>query len=38
VRRTFARLGVSVVCARSEDSARLILDRLEHLRGLGRRR
>jgi uncharacterized protein (DUF58 family) len=32
VRRTFARLGVPVLCAREEDSVRLILDRLERLR------
>jgi hypothetical protein len=33
VRRTFGRLAVPVVCARAEDSVRLILDRLERLRG-----
>jgi uncharacterized protein (DUF58 family) len=40
LRRVFARLGVPVVCAAEGDSARLILDRLDHLRymGLGRRR
>ncbi|MCI0463771.1 MAG: DUF58 domain-containing protein [Gemmataceae bacterium] len=32
LRRTFARLGVRVVCARGEDPVRLILDRLERLR------
>jgi uncharacterized protein (DUF58 family) len=32
VRRTFARLGVPVLCARDEDSVRLILERLERLR------
>jgi hypothetical protein len=38
VRRTFARLGVPVVCAQSEDPAQLILERLDHLRSLGRKR
>ncbi len=38
VRRTFARLGVPVVCARDEEPSRLILERLEQLRTLGRRR
>jgi uncharacterized protein (DUF58 family) len=32
LRRTFARLGVAVLCARDEDSVRLILERLERLR------
>src|SRR5262249_9329346 len=32
VRRTFARLGVPVLCARGEDPVRLILDRIERLR------
>ncbi len=32
LRRTFARLGVRVLCARDEDSVRLILERLERLR------
>jgi uncharacterized protein (DUF58 family) len=32
LRRTFGRLGVSVLCARQDDSVRLILDRLERLR------
>jgi uncharacterized protein (DUF58 family) len=32
LRRTFARLGVPVLCARDEDSVRLILERLERLR------
>jgi uncharacterized protein (DUF58 family) len=34
LRRTFARLGVAVVCAESGDPARLILDRLDMLRDL----
>jgi uncharacterized protein (DUF58 family) len=38
LRRTFARLGVPVVCARSGDPARLILERLDMLRELGRKR
>jgi uncharacterized protein (DUF58 family) len=40
LRRTFARLGVPVVCAAEGDSARLILDQLDRLRymGLGKRR
>jgi uncharacterized protein (DUF58 family) len=38
VRQTFARLGVPVICAASDESVRLILDRLERLRLLGRRR
>jgi uncharacterized protein (DUF58 family) len=37
IRRTFGRLGVLVVCARTGDSPRLILERLELLRGLGSR-
>ena len=37
-RRTFARLGVPMVSARSGDMARVILDRLNELRGLGRKR
>jgi hypothetical protein len=37
VRRTFARLGVPVLCAQSEDPARLILERLDRLRLLGRK-
>jgi uncharacterized protein (DUF58 family) len=36
VRRTFARLGVAVVSARSEDPVPLILDRMDRLRMLGR--
>ena len=38
LRRTFARLGVPVVCARSADPARLILERLDMLRDLGQKR
>jgi hypothetical protein len=38
IRRSFARLGVPVVCAQSGDPARLILDRLDRLRMLGRKR
>jgi uncharacterized protein (DUF58 family) len=38
IRRTFARLGVQVVCAQSGQPARLILQRLEQLRYLERRR
>ena len=38
IRRTFARLGVQVVCAAGEAPAALILDRLNRLRGAGRRR
>jgi uncharacterized protein (DUF58 family) len=33
LRRTFARLGVPVVCAEAQESARLILERIERLRG-----
>lgn len=33
LRRAFARLGVAVVCAREGDPIRLILERLERLRG-----
>ncbi len=36
--RTFARLGVPVVCAANEDSVRLILERMDRLRLAGRRR
>jgi hypothetical protein len=32
LRRTFARLGVPVICAQDEDPARLIVDRLDRLR------
>jgi hypothetical protein len=40
LRRTFARVGVPVVCAAEGDPTRLILDRLDRLRymGLGKRR
>ena len=38
VRRMFARLGVPVVSARGEEPVRLILDRMDRLRMLGRRR
>ena len=38
IRRTFARLGVQVVCAAGEAPAALILDRLNRLRAAGRRR
>jgi uncharacterized protein (DUF58 family) len=38
IRRTFARLGVSVMCAEDRDPARLILQRLDQLRLLERKR
>jgi uncharacterized protein (DUF58 family) len=38
VQRAFARLGVPVICARDVEPARLILDRMERLRPLGKRR
>jgi uncharacterized protein (DUF58 family) len=38
LRQTFARLGVPVICAASEESVRLILDRMDRLRLMGRRR
>ncbi len=38
VRQTFARLGVAVLCAESGEPVRLILERLDRLRGAGRRR
>jgi hypothetical protein len=38
VRRAFGRIRVPVLCARTGDPPRIILDRLEVLRGLGRRR
>jgi uncharacterized protein (DUF58 family) len=38
LRRTFARLGVPVVSARSEEPVPLILERMDRLRMLGRRR
>jgi uncharacterized protein (DUF58 family) len=37
LRQAFARLGVRVVCAGAEESASLILNRLERLRALGGR-
>jgi hypothetical protein len=36
LRRTFARLGVAVLCAASDEPAPLILSRLERLRTVGR--
>jgi hypothetical protein len=38
LRRTFARLGVTLVCAASDEPVPLILDRLDRLRSLRRRR
>jgi hypothetical protein len=38
IRRTFARLGVQVVCAISEEPVALILQRMNRLRTAGRRR
>ena len=38
LRRTFGRLGVPVICAANEDSVPLILDRMDRLRLIGRRR
>jgi uncharacterized protein (DUF58 family) len=38
LRWTFARLGVPVICAQSEDPVRLVLERLDRLRAQGRRR
>jgi uncharacterized protein (DUF58 family) len=38
IRRTCMRLGVSVVCAGSDESVPLILDRIERLRSVGGRR
>jgi uncharacterized protein (DUF58 family) len=38
IRKTFARLQVPVVCAAESDPIQLILDRLDRLRGLRRRR
>jgi uncharacterized protein (DUF58 family) len=38
MRRTFARMGVPVVCAEGDEPAALVLERLEQLRMLGRRR
>jgi uncharacterized protein (DUF58 family) len=38
LRRTFARLGVPVLCAQGGDPVRLVLERLNRLRVLGRRK
>jgi hypothetical protein len=38
LRKAFARMGVPMVCAASEEPVPLILDRLERLRMLGRKR
>jgi hypothetical protein len=38
VRRTFGRMGVTVLCAPAGDPVRLILERLDRLRLAGRRR
>jgi uncharacterized protein (DUF58 family) len=38
LRRTFARFGVPVLCAQSGDPVRLVLERLNRLRVLGRRK
>jgi uncharacterized protein (DUF58 family) len=38
MRRTFARLGVPVACAAGDEPVPLVLDRLERLRMVGRRR
>ena len=38
LRRAFARLGVTVVCAASDEPVPLILNRLDRLRTAGRRR
>lgn len=38
LRRTFARFGVAVLCARGGDPARLVLDRMNRLRAAGRKR
>lgn len=38
IRRTFARLQVPVLCAKSDDSVPLILDRLDRLRMMARRK
>jgi uncharacterized protein (DUF58 family) len=37
VQRAFARLGVPVICARDQEPARLIIDRMNRLRPLGRK-
>ena len=38
LRKAFARLQVPVVCAAAEEPVRLILERLDRLRGVRRRR
>jgi uncharacterized protein (DUF58 family) len=38
LRQTFARLGVPVICAADQESVPLILDRIDRLRLVGRRR
>ena len=38
LRRTFARMQVPVVCAAGDEPIRLILERLDRMRGLQRRR
>jgi uncharacterized protein (DUF58 family) len=38
LRRTFARMGVPVVCAAGDEPVPLVLDRMDRLRLLGRRR
>jgi hypothetical protein len=38
LRRTFARLQVPVLCAAADDPVQLILDRLDRMRGMRRRR
>ena len=38
LKRAFGRLGVPVICAAGGDPVPLILERMERLRGLGRRR
>ena len=38
LQRTFARLGVPVICARDSEPARLIIERMNRLRPLGMRR
>jgi hypothetical protein len=38
LRQTFARMGVPVICAADEESVALILDRMDRLRLVRRRR
>jgi uncharacterized protein (DUF58 family) len=38
IRRTFARLGVQMICAASDESVSLVLNRLERIRQMGGRR